>query len=232
MRSAIERSPIPGCHGPVPEPLSLTSRCNTSSARTTTVQRVALACRRAFVTVMMRTRPRADRLTTLHFEGHTPMTSYPAAQATGTGAAPRTRLRDVRGFWRVLLAVLAPLPMLATGIYYLIVPFEGDARFADTVAASAAHQHRRHHLRARPAGPRALAQPERACLDRHRPARGRGDPPVRPRARCARRRPARRRRRLRRGVVCAAEDAQRRFRPATRCAASLTGRSWRHTGPP
>ena len=199
MRSAIERSPIPGCHGPVPEPLSLTSRCNTSSGRTTTVQRVALACRRAFVTVMMRTRPRADRLTTLHFEGRTPMTSYPAAQATGTGAAPRTRLRDVRGCWRVLLAVLAPVTHARHGH---LLPHR---------AVRGRRQVRRHRGRVRrpPASSAsssgsacwawrsgALAQPKRSCLDRHRPARRRGDPPVRPMARCARRRPARRRRRL------------------------------------
>jgi hypothetical protein len=46
--------------------------------------------------------------------------------------------RDVRGFWRVLLAVVAPLPMLFMGIYYLISPVDGDASFKETVAATAA----------------------------------------------------------------------------------------------
>lgn len=46
--------------------------------------------------------------------------------------------RDVRGFWRVLLAVVAPLPMLFMGIYYLISPVNGDAPFKTTVAAVAA----------------------------------------------------------------------------------------------
>jgi hypothetical protein len=48
------------------------------------------------------------------------------------------RPRDVRGFWRVLLAVVAPLPMLFMGIYYLISPVDGDASFKETVAATAA----------------------------------------------------------------------------------------------
>jgi hypothetical protein len=69
------------------------------------------------------------------------MTSYPAAQAaTSTAGARSVRLRDVRGFWRVLLAVLAPLPLLAKGVYYLIVPFPGGAGFEETVTASAAHR--------------------------------------------------------------------------------------------
>jgi hypothetical protein len=63
---------------------------------------------------------------------------------TGTATAataPATKpLRDVRGFWRILLAVIAPLPMLAEGIYYLLVPVEGGSSFQDTVAAFAAHK--------------------------------------------------------------------------------------------
>jgi hypothetical protein len=49
-------------------------------------------------------------------------------------------LRDTRGFWRVLLAIIAPLPMLSKAIYYVITPVNGDADFKDTVAAFAAHQ--------------------------------------------------------------------------------------------
>jgi hypothetical protein len=46
--------------------------------------------------------------------------------------------RDVRGFWRVLLAVVAPLPMFFMGLYYLISPVDGDAPFATTLAAVSA----------------------------------------------------------------------------------------------
>ncbi|MFC4530074.1 hypothetical protein [Sphaerisporangium dianthi] len=49
-------------------------------------------------------------------------------------------LRDVRGFWRILLAVIAPLPMLAKGIYYLLSPIEGGAAFKDAVAAFTTRQ--------------------------------------------------------------------------------------------
>src|SRR5919199_6432059 len=45
---------------------------------------------------------------------------------------------DVRTFWRVLLAVLAPLPMLAKGIFYVISPVAGDADFDTTMRAFAA----------------------------------------------------------------------------------------------
>ena len=57
--------------------------------------------------------------------------------------APPTRIAtkpraDVRTFWRVLLAVVAPLPMLAKGIYYLISPVAGDADFDTASRAFAA----------------------------------------------------------------------------------------------
>jgi hypothetical protein len=52
-----------------------------------------------------------------------------------TGAKPRA---DLRTFWRVLLAVLAPIPMLAKGVYYLISPVPGDADFDTTMRAFAA----------------------------------------------------------------------------------------------
>ena len=61
--------------------------------------------------------------------------------STTSIAPPATKpLRDVRGFWRILLAVIAPLPMLAKGIFYLLSPVEGDAGFKETVTAYAAHQ--------------------------------------------------------------------------------------------
>ena len=45
---------------------------------------------------------------------------------------------DVRTFWRVLLAVVAPIPMLAKGTFYLISPVAGDADFDTTMRAFAA----------------------------------------------------------------------------------------------
>jgi hypothetical protein len=60
-----------------------------------------------------------------------------AALADAPAAKP---LRDVRGFWRILLAVIAPLPFLAKGIYYILAPVDGGASFSDTVAAFTAHQ--------------------------------------------------------------------------------------------
>jgi Domain of unknown function (DUF4386) len=45
---------------------------------------------------------------------------------------------DVRTFWRVLLAVLAPIPMLAKGVFYVISPVAGDADFDTTMRAFAA----------------------------------------------------------------------------------------------
>ena len=42
---------------------------------------------------------------------------------------------DVRTYWRVVLAILAPLPMLAKGVFYLLSPVDGDVGFGDSVAA-------------------------------------------------------------------------------------------------
>jgi hypothetical protein len=50
-----------------------------------------------------------------------------------------TERRDVRSFWRVLLAVLAPLPMLGMGFAYLIKPWEGDAGVPATAEAMREH---------------------------------------------------------------------------------------------
>ncbi len=63
-----------------------------------------------------------------------------------TNPAPPTsterakRVRDRRGFWRILLAVIAPLPMLAKGVYYLLTPVAGDATFKESVASFEAHR--------------------------------------------------------------------------------------------
>ncbi|MEU4235433.1 hypothetical protein AB0F17_65155 [Nonomuraea sp. NPDC026600] len=53
--------------------------------------------------------------------------------------SPAKRPRDVRGFWRLLLAVLAPLPMLAQAVNYLLSPVEGGDPFTDTAAVIAGH---------------------------------------------------------------------------------------------
>lgn len=49
-------------------------------------------------------------------------------------------MRDRRGFWRVLLAVVAPLPFVAKGVFYLISPVAGDVSFDDAVAAFEDHR--------------------------------------------------------------------------------------------
>ncbi len=59
-------------------------------------------------------------------------TTLPSAHATAT-------TRDTRRLWRVLLAVLAPLPMLGMGLGYVIMPFNGGDDIATTAAAIAAH---------------------------------------------------------------------------------------------
>ena len=61
-----------------------------------------------------------------------------------TTATPRVisateRPRDFRRFWRIALAVVAPLPMTAMGILYLVDPYQGDEGYAATVAHYAAH---------------------------------------------------------------------------------------------
>jgi hypothetical protein len=54
----------------------------------------------------------------------------------GTG----TQLKDVRGFWRILLAVIAPLPLLAEAVYYFAMPSRSGENFADTVAGVTGHE--------------------------------------------------------------------------------------------
>jgi hypothetical protein len=64
------------------------------------------------------------------------MTSIAHTTTSATTTAPSTsRTHDTRGFWRALLAVVAPLPMLAKGISYLIIPVDGDASFGSTIDA-------------------------------------------------------------------------------------------------
>jgi hypothetical protein len=47
---------------------------------------------------------------------------------------------DRRGFWRILLAVIAPLPFLAKGVYYILTPVAGDVTFKESVASFEAHR--------------------------------------------------------------------------------------------
>jgi hypothetical protein len=54
--------------------------------------------------------------------------------------APAKRVRDRRAFWRILLAVIAPLPFLAKGVYYILTPVAGDVTFKESVASFEAHR--------------------------------------------------------------------------------------------
>lgn len=61
---------------------------------------------------------------------------------TETRSAKRTtteRSPDVRRYWRLVLAVVAPLPMLAKGAFYLLSPVGGDEGFTESVTAFRAH---------------------------------------------------------------------------------------------
>jgi hypothetical protein len=59
--------------------------------------------------------------------------------ATTLTTAPTKTRRDLRGFWRVALAVIAPLPLLGMGLSYAISPYGGDDPFAATVDAMRDH---------------------------------------------------------------------------------------------
>jgi hypothetical protein len=47
---------------------------------------------------------------------------------------------DTRTFWRILLAIIAPMPTLTLGIEYLINPVPSDGEFATMVDAIARHR--------------------------------------------------------------------------------------------
>jgi hypothetical protein len=53
-----------------------------------------------------------------------------------TTAVTRKPPLDTRGFWRILLAVIAPLPMLTNAICYLLSPTDGNAPFEENVTAT------------------------------------------------------------------------------------------------
>ena len=57
-----------------------------------------------------------------------------AARATADVAT-----HDWRRFWRILLAIIAPLPMLAKGVFYLLYPVTGGD-FAKATVTVAAHE--------------------------------------------------------------------------------------------
>jgi hypothetical protein len=42
--------------------------------------------------------------------------------APAANRVPTKPVRDRRGFWRILLAVILPLPMLAKGVFYMLTP--------------------------------------------------------------------------------------------------------------
>jgi hypothetical protein len=63
--------------------------------------------------------------------------------STAEATPRRTRsepVRDRRGFWRILLAVILPLPFLAKGVYYMLTPVAGDVTFKESVASFEAHR--------------------------------------------------------------------------------------------
>ena len=75
---------------------------------------------------------------TLHRSERRPMSTNQMSSTPVPSVPGAARPRDVRTFWRVLLAVLAPLPMVGMGAYYLLSPIDGGASFESTVGAYAA----------------------------------------------------------------------------------------------
>ncbi|GII29323.1 DUF4386 family protein [Planotetraspora mira] len=63
----------------------------------------------------------------MEHESRTETANRAAAPATGRP------LRDVRTFWRILLAVITPLPLLAQALYQLLMPGPADGDFAGTL---------------------------------------------------------------------------------------------------
>ena len=55
-------------------------------------------------------------------------------------AKPAEPLRDRRGFWRILLAIIVPMPMLAKAVYYMLTPVAGDVTFKESVSSFEAHR--------------------------------------------------------------------------------------------
>jgi hypothetical protein len=62
-------------------------------------------------------------------------------EAVSPASPERAKLvRDRRGFWRILLAIIAPLPFLAKGVYYVLTPVAGDVTFKESVASFESHR--------------------------------------------------------------------------------------------
>jgi hypothetical protein len=64
-------------------------------------------------------------------------TTEPAPPASEAPARP---VRDRRGFWRILLAIIVVLPMPAKGVFYLLTPVAGDVTFEESVASFEANR--------------------------------------------------------------------------------------------
>jgi hypothetical protein len=60
-----------------------------------------------------------------------------APPAIRAGTKP---VRDRRGFWRILLAIVVLLPMSAKAAYYMLTPVAGDVTFKESVASFEAHR--------------------------------------------------------------------------------------------
>jgi hypothetical protein len=71
--------------------------------------------------------------------GHTGGTVSPM---TVTEDITTTKTRDARTFWRLALAVLAPLPLLCMGVSYVLSPADGGASIAVLSDAMRAHPDR------------------------------------------------------------------------------------------
>jgi hypothetical protein len=54
--------------------------------------------------------------------------------------AQKKPMRDRRGFWRALLAIIVLLPMPAKGVYYMLTPVAGDVTFRESVTSFEAHR--------------------------------------------------------------------------------------------
>ena len=57
-----------------------------------------------------------------------------------TGTESPDPLHDTRGFWRILLAIIVPMPMLAKAVYYMLTPVAGDVTFRESVSSFEAHR--------------------------------------------------------------------------------------------
>src|SRR4051794_18353460 len=62
------------------------------------------------------------------------------ASTTTTARAASTSTRDDRSFYRIGLAAVTPLPMIAMGLTYVLLDMPGDGAFRDMVASVTGHQ--------------------------------------------------------------------------------------------